>query len=89
MSHQDTEDLRTAVAELKELLAPIRDVCLANINRQSNAILALAGLMTLAIQSYGWNQRRSGIALKRHMVLLDARWLSTFTAAVIHMAPNG
>jgi hypothetical protein len=59
MPHQDTEDLRTPVAELKELLAPIRDICLANISRHGNATLDLAGLMTLALLTFGWNQQQT------------------------------
>ncbi|SMP69089.1 hypothetical protein SAMN06265222_111173 [Neorhodopirellula lusitana] len=37
MPHQDKDDLRTPVAELKELLAPIRDARVDVIGRHGNA----------------------------------------------------
>lgn len=59
MSHQDKDDLRTPVAELKELLAPIRQVSLDGISRHGNAWLDLTGVMITAILTFGWNQQQT------------------------------
>jgi hypothetical protein len=59
MSHQDKDDLRTPVAELKELLAPIRQVSLDGIRRHGNAWLDLTGVMITAILTFGWNQQQT------------------------------
>ena len=59
MSHQDKDDLRTPVAELKELLAPIRQVSLDGISRHGNAWLDLTGVMSTAILTFGWNQQQT------------------------------
>jgi hypothetical protein len=59
MPHQDTEDLRTPLAQLKELLAPIQEINLANIRRHGNATLNPSGLMIVALLTFGWNQQQT------------------------------
>ncbi|MGB7327401.1 MAG: transposase [Rubripirellula sp.] len=59
MSHQDKDDLRTPLAELKELLAPIEQVALGAIGRHGNAILDLHGIAILARLTFGWNQQQT------------------------------
>ena len=59
MPHQDKDDLRTPVAELKELLAPIRQVSVDAIGRHGNATLDLTGIMITALLTFGWNQQKT------------------------------
>lgn len=59
MSHQDKDVLRTPVAELKELLAPIRNVRLDAIMRHGNATLDLTGIAITALLTFGWNQQQT------------------------------
>jgi len=93
MSHQDKDDLRTPVAELKELLAPIRQVSLDGISRHGNAWLDLTGVMITAILTFGWNQQqtlsdRFGDSLGRVLsTSIGAIHLSTSIGA-IHLLLN-
>ena len=48
MPHQDKEDLRTPLAELKDLLAPIQELSLEQIPRHGNAELHLTSVETMA-----------------------------------------
>lgn len=59
MSHQDKDDLRTPVAELKDLLAPIRNVDIGGISRHGNAVLDLTGVIVTAVLAFGWNQEKT------------------------------
>ncbi|WP_404310733.1 transposase [Neorhodopirellula lusitana] len=59
MSHQDKDDLRTPVAELKELLAPILEVGVGGISRHGNAVLDLTGVMIIALLTFGWNRQQT------------------------------
>lgn len=59
MPHQDKDDLRTPVAELKELLAPIRAINVDGISRHGNAVLDLTGVMIIALLTFGWNQQQT------------------------------
>ena len=57
MSHQDKEDLRTPLAELKDLLAPIQKLRLKQIPRQGNAELNLTSVAMMALLAFGWSQK--------------------------------
>lgn len=59
MSHQDKDDLCTPVTQLKELLAPIRQVDLGDVTRHGNASLDLTGVMVMALLTFGWNQQQT------------------------------
>ncbi|EKK03787.1 transposase [Rhodopirellula baltica SH28] len=59
MSHQDKEDLRTPLAELKELFAPISKVDLASVARHGNAIVDLNTAIVMALLTFGWNQQQT------------------------------
>lgn len=47
------------VAELKELLAPIREVSVDGISRHGNAVLDLTGVMITALLTFGWNRQQT------------------------------
>jgi len=55
MSHQDKDDLRTPVAELNELSAPICEVHVDAIARHVNATFDLTGVMVTALLTFGRN----------------------------------
>lgn len=59
MPHQDKNDLRTPLAELKELLAPIDQVNLGKVGRHGNAVLDLTGIAVIALLTFGWNQQQT------------------------------
>ncbi len=59
MPHQDKDDLRTPLAELKELLAPINQIELAAIARHGNAVLDLTSVVIMALLTFGWNQQQT------------------------------
>ena len=57
MPHQDKEDLRTPLAELKDLLQPIQSVDLQETPRHGNAVLNLNSVAALALLAFGWSQK--------------------------------
>lgn len=59
MSHQDKDDLRTPLAQLKELLEPIRSVSVEGTKRHGNAVLDLTGVMVIALLTFGWNRQQT------------------------------
>lgn len=59
MPHQDKDDLRTPVAELKELLASIGEAQVDGISRHGNAALDLTGVMVTALLTFGWNRQQT------------------------------
>lgn len=59
MSHQDKEDLRTPLANLKDLLKPMRKIDVAGIQRHGNATLHLSGVLIVALLTFGWNQQKT------------------------------
>jgi hypothetical protein len=59
MSHQDQKDLRTPLAELKELFEPIAELELDTIPRHGNAQLSLTALAITALMTFGWNQQKT------------------------------
>lgn len=59
MSQQDGVDLRTPLAELKELLRPIREMDFGSIARHGNAALDLTAVAIMALLTFGWNQQQT------------------------------
>ena len=59
MSHQDNGDLRTSLAALKDLLAPIQASDLGSIARHGNALLDLTSVAVMALLTFGWNQQQT------------------------------
>lgn len=59
MPHQDMDDLRTPLAELKELFRPLEDCSLESVRRHGNASLDLVGIAVMAVLTFGWNQRHT------------------------------
>jgi len=57
MPHQDKEDLRTPLAELKDLLAPIQKLSVKQIPRHGNAELNLTSVAMMALLAFGWSQK--------------------------------
>ncbi|QEF99999.1 Transposase DDE domain protein [Stieleria maiorica] len=59
MSHQDKDDLRTPLAELKERLRPILECDFETIKRHGNSTLNLMGVAITALLTFGWNQQQT------------------------------
>ena len=59
MPHQDMDDLRTPVAELKEVLAPLAQAQFENASRHDNTTLNGLGIAMLALLAFGWSRQKT------------------------------
>lgn len=59
MSHQDKDDLRTPLAQLKELIQPVFQADLDSVARHGNAQLKLMSVAVMALLTFGWNQKQT------------------------------
>lgn len=58
MPHQDKDDLRTPLHELKESLAPLAQAQLENVSQHGNSTLGGLGIAVLALLTFGWSRQR-------------------------------
>jgi len=59
MPHQDKDDLRTPLAELKALVRPFCDLDLGSVPRHGNAQLDQVGVVIMALLTFGWSQKQT------------------------------
>ena len=56
MPHQDKDDLRTLLCELKEIFSPIMDANFQEVKRHGNATIAGQTIAVLALLTFGWGR---------------------------------
>lgn len=78
MSHQDQKDLRTPLAELKELFEPIAKLEFDKVPRHGNARLSSMAITITALMTFGWNQKST----------LETRFAIAIEAAKRSFAPH-
>jgi hypothetical protein len=59
MPHQDKDDLRTPLHELKEILAPLSQAQLENVSRHGNATVGGLAIAMLALLTFGWSRQKT------------------------------
>lgn len=59
MPHQDKDDLRTPLAELKALVRPFCDLDLGSVHRHGNAQLDQVGAVIMVLLTFGWSQKQT------------------------------
>jgi len=56
MPHQDKEDLRTPLDQLKEVLGPVTSADLKGVKRHGNSVIDGPAIAMLALLTFGWGR---------------------------------